>query len=112
MVENDAYCVDLLKELAAVQGTLLRVQQSFLRNHRSSCVSNAIKDGMGEAIIDALMGALKDDTRLIDGRGTLGADLLPAADVSGSVPAEHTADCCAPAPQAGATRTSKGKATR
>jgi CsoR family transcriptional regulator, copper-sensing transcriptional repressor len=78
MVDNDEYCVDLMKQLSAVQGTLQRVQQILLRNHLSSCVSTAIKNGMGEAIIDELMGALKYDTSLIDGRGATGADLLPA----------------------------------
>jgi DNA-binding FrmR family transcriptional regulator len=92
MVENDVYCVDLMKQLAAVQGTLERVQQIFLRNHLSSCVSTAIENGMGEAIIDELMGALKYDSSLIDGRGTLGAELLPAADMTG-----QDASCCAPA---------------
>jgi DNA-binding FrmR family transcriptional regulator len=80
MVEQDVYCVDLMKQLAAVQGTLERVQQIFLRNHLSSCVSTAIKDGMGEAIIDELMGALKYDTSLIDGRGAVGVEVLPTPD--------------------------------
>lgn len=100
MVDNDVYCVDLMKQLAAVQGTLERVQQVFLRNHLSSCVSTAIKDGMGEAIIDELMGALKYDTSLIDGRGTPGTDLLPASDTPGSVQASLGASCCEPAIQA------------
>jgi DNA-binding FrmR family transcriptional regulator len=112
MVENDDYCVDLMKQLAAVQGTLQRVQQIFLRNHLSSCVSAAIKDGMGEAIIDELMGALKYDTSLIDGSGTLGADLFPAAEVPGSVPIEQGGDCCEPAPRASTTRAAKAEATR
>src|SRR5215472_15671519 len=102
MVENDEYCVDLMKQLAAVQGTLQRVQQIFLRNHLSSCVSNAIKNGMGEAIIDELMGALKYDTSLIDGSGTLGADLLPADEASRPA-AALGARCCEPAPRAGTT---------
>ena len=72
MVDEDRYCVDLMKQLSAVQGTLQRVQRILLRNHLSSCVSTAIKDGMGEAIIDELMGALKYDTSLIDGRGATG----------------------------------------
>jgi DNA-binding FrmR family transcriptional regulator len=97
MVENDEYCVDLMKQLAAVQGTLQRVQQVFLRNHLSSCVSTAIKNGMGEAIIDELMGALKYDTSLIDGRGALGADLFPAAEMPEST---LDAGCCDPAPEA------------
>jgi hypothetical protein len=103
MVENDEYCVDLMKQLAAVQGTLQRVQQIFLRNHLSSCVSTAIKNGMGEAIIEELMGALKYDTSLIDGRGALGADLLPAPETA-ELPAALGASCCEPAlPEPGAT---------
>ena len=96
MVEDDAYCVDLMKQLAAVQGTLQRVQQIFLRNHLSSCVSTAIKDGMGEAIIDELMGALKYDTSLIDGRGAPGTDLLPVPGTAEPAGALGAA-CCEPA---------------
>ncbi|HLA81397.1 MAG TPA: metal-sensitive transcriptional regulator [Thermoleophilia bacterium] len=70
MVDQDAYCIDLMKQLAAVQGTLQRVQRIFLRNHLSSCVSDAIKSGMGDKVIDELMMALKYDTSLIDGRGS------------------------------------------
>ncbi len=80
MVDEDQYCVDLMKQLSAVQGTLQGVQRILLRNHLSSCVSTAIKNGMGEAIIEELMSALKYDTSLIDGRGVIGADLLPAPD--------------------------------
>jgi DNA-binding FrmR family transcriptional regulator len=97
MVEDDEYCVDLMKQLAAVQGTLQRVQQVILRNHLSSCVSAAIRDGMGDAIIDELMGALKYDTSLIDGRGTLGADVLSAPETASSSPERAVADCCEPA---------------
>jgi CsoR family transcriptional regulator, copper-sensing transcriptional repressor len=70
MVEQDAYCIDLMKQVSAVQGTLQRVQRIFLRNHLSSCVSEAIKNGMGESVIDQLMTSLKYDTSLIDGRGS------------------------------------------
>jgi DNA-binding FrmR family transcriptional regulator len=98
MVENDEYCVDLMKQLAAVQGTLQRVQQVFLRNHLSSCVSRAIKDGMGEAVIDELMGALKYDTSLIDGRGALGSELLPALDTPAEAQKAKDVACCEPVP--------------
>jgi DNA-binding FrmR family transcriptional regulator len=109
MVENDEYCVDLMKQLAAVQGTLQRVQQIFLRNHLSSCVSTAIQNGMGEAIIEELMDALKYDTSLIDGRGTLGADLLPAPETTES-PGAPGAACCEPAlPLSGAAPRTRGK---
>ena len=80
MVDEDQYCVDLMKQLSAVQGTLQGVQRILLRNHLSSCVSTAIKNGMGEAIIEELMSALKYDTSPIDGRGAVGAALLPVPD--------------------------------
>jgi DNA-binding FrmR family transcriptional regulator len=97
MVDEDQYCVDLMKQLSAVQGTLQRVQQILLRNHLSSCVSTAIKNGMGETIIDELMGALKYDTSLIDGRGVTGADLLPAPDEGQAAAGSLNASCCGPA---------------
>jgi DNA-binding FrmR family transcriptional regulator len=77
MVDNDTYCVDLMKQLSAVQASLERVQQIFLRNHLSTCLSEAIKNGMGEEIIDELMGALKFNKSLTDGRS--GVPLTQAA---------------------------------
>src|SRR2546428_3234058 len=82
MVDNDTYCVDLMKQLSAVQASLERVQQIFLRNHLSTCVSEAIQDGMGEEIIDELMGALKFNKSLTDGRHGIPLDgTLPASAV-------------------------------
>lgn len=68
MVDEEAYCVDLMKQLSAVQASLERVQQIFLRNHLSTCVSQAIQEGSGEEIIEELMGALKFNKSLTDGR--------------------------------------------
>ena len=98
MVEQDAYCVDLMKQLSAVQGTLQRVQQIFLRNHLSTCVSDAIKNGMGDAVIDELMAALKYDTSLIDGRGAPSAGLPSQGETEQpSLAQESIANCCQPA---------------
>lgn len=74
MVDQEAYCVDLMKQLSAVQASLERVQQIFLRNHLSTCVSDAIQNGMGEEIIDELMGALKFNKSLTDGRNGVPID--------------------------------------
>ncbi len=79
MVDDEAYCVDLMKQLSAVQSSLEKVQQIFLRNHLSTCVSDAIKDGMGEEIIDELMGALKFNKSLTDGRNALPLDAATLA---------------------------------
>jgi DNA-binding FrmR family transcriptional regulator len=85
MVDNEEYCVDLMKQLSAVQATLERVQQIFLRNHLSTCVADAIQRGMGDEIIDELMEALRYNKSLTDGRtalaveGAAGAETAPAA---------------------------------
>jgi len=94
MVDNEAYCVDLMKQLSAVQASLERVQQIFLRNHLSTCVSDAIKEGMGDEIIDELMGALKFNKSLTDGRhgASLGDPLSALAVGEG----EAASECCEP----------------
>jgi len=59
MVSQDVYCVDLMKQLSAVQAQLERVNRSLLKNHLSSCVTEAIRSGQGEQKIEELMQALK-----------------------------------------------------
>jgi DNA-binding FrmR family transcriptional regulator len=110
MVDNDEYCVDLMKQLAAVQGTLEGVQRILLRNHLSSCVADAIAKGMGEQIIDELMGALKYDKSLIDGRGSLALDEVLGPDA----PRQETndGDHAHAADAAGAHAQHSGPATR
>jgi DNA-binding FrmR family transcriptional regulator len=95
MVDDEAYCVDLMKQLSAVQASLERVQQVFLRNHLSTCVSDAIKEGMGEEIIEELMGALKYNKSLTDGRsGVPLDDLLPALAAGKGETGAAGASCC------------------
>jgi DNA-binding FrmR family transcriptional regulator len=93
MVERDAYCVDVMKQVAAVQGALEGVQQILLRNHLSTCVSDAVRRGMGEEIIDELMGALRYEKSLINGRGGPGSG--EGATASGTGP---LCTCHAPPP--------------
>jgi len=69
MVEDDVYCVDLMKQVAAVQGALEGVQLVLLRNHLSTCVSDAVQRGMGGEVIDELLGALRYEKSLVNGRG-------------------------------------------
>jgi DNA-binding FrmR family transcriptional regulator len=45
MVEDDKYCVDILLQLAAVQGAVEQVQKLVLGQHIESCVSDAIRSG-------------------------------------------------------------------
>lgn len=61
MVEEDAYCPDLMKQLSAVQGSLERASRLVLRNHLETCVAAAMQAGRVEEIVDELMEALRFD---------------------------------------------------
>jgi DNA-binding FrmR family transcriptional regulator len=45
MLDEDKYCVDVLLQLAAVQGALEQVQKLVLGQHIESCVADAIRSG-------------------------------------------------------------------
>ncbi|MBC7098430.1 metal-sensitive transcriptional regulator [Candidatus Bipolaricaulota bacterium] len=59
MVEGDQYCVDILKQIAAVQGILSGAARALARSHTRHCVRRAIEEGKGEVAIDELFEALK-----------------------------------------------------
>jgi len=59
MVEEDAYCVDILKQIAAVQGILSRTARALAQSHTRHCVRHAIEEGHGEEKIEELFEALK-----------------------------------------------------
>jgi DNA-binding FrmR family transcriptional regulator len=59
MVEEDAYCPDLMKQLSAVQGSLERSSRIVLRNHLETCVAAAMAAGRTDEIVDELMEALR-----------------------------------------------------
>ncbi|AEJ41764.1 hypothetical protein TPY_3612 [Sulfobacillus acidophilus TPY] len=59
MVDQDVYCVNIMKQLAAVQASLEQVQRILLRNHLLTCVSDAVSQGFGPQIIDELVDAMK-----------------------------------------------------
>jgi DNA-binding FrmR family transcriptional regulator len=45
MVTGDAYCVDILLQISAVQGALEQVQKLLLGRHVESCVADAFRSG-------------------------------------------------------------------
>ena len=45
MIEADAYCVDILLQVSAVQGALEQVQRLLLGRHIESCVTDALRSG-------------------------------------------------------------------
>jgi len=59
MVEEDAYCVDLMKQISAAQASLERVNRVVLNNHLETCFTRAVGTGAGAAAIAELMHAVK-----------------------------------------------------
>ena len=45
MIAGDAYCVDILLQISAVQGALEQVQKLLLGRHIESCVADALRSG-------------------------------------------------------------------
>lgn len=60
MLEDPSvYCVDVLKQVKAVQGALNKVSESVLRSHIRDHVATASQRGDTEEIVNELMEALK-----------------------------------------------------
>jgi len=43
MVEDDAYCIDIIKQIQAVQAALVKVSNLVLDGHLNSCVITAVR---------------------------------------------------------------------
>mgnify|MGYP003513160140 FL=1 len=43
MVEEDAYCIDVIRQIQAVDAALNKVSTQILENHLNSCVTTAIQ---------------------------------------------------------------------
>ena len=58
MLENDAYCNDILIQSAAVSAAVNAFNRELLSNHIHSCVVRDIREGNDE-VVDELMGTLQ-----------------------------------------------------
>ena len=45
MVEEDKYCVDVMTQVAAIQGALAEVSKKLLSSHLDTCVRSAMEKG-------------------------------------------------------------------
>ena len=54
MVQEDTYCVDVMKQTFAVERALQKFEAEMLRGHLSTCVPTGFKQGRNEAMIDEL----------------------------------------------------------
>ena len=54
MVEEDQYCVDVLKQTYAVQRAIDKFESTLLRGHLNSCVPEGIKEGREAEVLSEL----------------------------------------------------------
>lgn len=59
MVEDDKYCIDIVKQIQAVQSALNKTTEIVLEDHLKTCVSHAIKSGKGNKYIKEIMETIK-----------------------------------------------------
>jgi len=58
MVEEDAYCIDVLTQLNSAVAALRAVGLRLLDDHVRHCVRESIEQGAGDAKMDELMAAV------------------------------------------------------
>ena len=54
MVQEDTYCVDILKQTFAIERALQRFGAELLKGHLSTCVPTGFEQGRNEAMISEL----------------------------------------------------------
>ena len=55
MVENDAYCIDILNQALAANAALTAFDKALLSNHIKTCVVDDIKNGDDEVVDELIM---------------------------------------------------------
>ncbi len=55
MVEDDQYCVDILKQTYAVRKAIEKLEAMILEDHLHGCVPEGIRNGREDAVIDELV---------------------------------------------------------
>ena len=43
MLEQDAYCIDIIRQIQAIEAALGKVSVQILENHLSNCVTTAVR---------------------------------------------------------------------
>lgn len=67
MVENDAYCIDLLRQIQAIQAALNKVSTRVLDDHIHSCLITAVRgedQGERERVLDEILEVYEMATKV------------------------------------------------
>jgi CsoR family transcriptional regulator, copper-sensing transcriptional repressor len=65
MIDEDTYCIDILQQIAAVNGALQNVAIGLLDEHIGHCVTNAAADGEPEQAREMVTEATNAIARLV-----------------------------------------------
>ena len=68
MVDEDAYCVDVLKQTYAVQRAIEKFEQILLRDHLNHCVPDGIREGRDEEVLNELSELFSLSRRSVSSR--------------------------------------------
>ena len=55
MVEEDKYCVDVLKQTFAVRRAIQKLESRLLEGHLGSCVIDGVKEGREKEVLGELL---------------------------------------------------------
>jgi len=59
LIEEDAYCIDVLTQLQAISAACDAVGLMLLDDHVRTCVAEAVRGGTGEDKLDELTAAVR-----------------------------------------------------
>ena len=59
MIEQDTYCVNVLKQTFAIRRAIEKLEAILLDGHLHTCVVEGIKDGREEQVVDELLDLYK-----------------------------------------------------
>ncbi len=59
MIDDERYCIDISKQIFAVQSLLKKANMKILRDHMNSCVLSAVNDGTAEEKIAEIIYILE-----------------------------------------------------
>ena len=62
MIEQDAYCIDVIRQVQAVQAALNKVNDLILENHLHTCVIDAVRSDdkkQREQVLEEIVGVFE-----------------------------------------------------
>lgn len=83
MLEDDTYCVDVMKQISAAQSSLERANRVLFRNHLETCFAHAVLDGRAAEAVDELADAVKFDSAFTGPSASLSGAAVGEVDTSG-----------------------------